>query len=63
MLDDHVLCHVAFDRGCLRNLSSLLESITPIELNADEEDEPENICALREVRTLGFPSPTDKLKS
>jgi len=50
--DDAALCHAAFDRGCLEHLGSLIQSIAPIEPAPPvwEEDEPESISCLREVR-------------
>jgi hypothetical protein len=51
--DDAMLCNHAFDRGCLEKLSVLVQSITPLEMQVDHEDEePESISCLREVCRL-----------
>ena len=51
--DDAMLCNHAFDRGCLEKLSILAQSITPLEMQVDHEDEePESISCLREVSGL-----------
>ena len=52
--DDAALCHLAFERGCLDHLSTLIHSISPLEpLQPEwEEGEPESLMALREVCTF-----------
>jgi hypothetical protein len=49
--DDAALCHLAFERGCLDHLSTLIHAISPVEpLQPEwEEGEPESLMALREV--------------
>lgn len=50
VVDDVVLAHIAFERGTLERLATLVQSITPLDLNEQEDEEPESISALREVR-------------
>jgi hypothetical protein len=54
--DDQQLCKSAFEQGSLEKLASLAKSVTPLDQQSEwEEDEPENISCLREVRYPGFP--------
>lgn len=49
--DDQQLCHTAVVQGSLDRLAALAKSITPLDQQSEwEEDEPENISCLREVR-------------
>lgn len=54
--DDAGLCHLAFERGCLDHLSTLIHAISPVEpLQPEwEEGEPESLMALREVCIFPF---------
>ncbi|OCH93874.1 ARM repeat-containing protein [Obba rivulosa] len=48
--DDKELCKLAYDRGSLSKLASLVKAITPLERSVEwEEDEPESISRLREA--------------
>ncbi|SJL09728.1 uncharacterized protein ARMOST_13109 [Armillaria ostoyae] len=47
--DEAILCHIAWERGSLRRLAALVQSITPQDLNEREEEEPESVSALREA--------------
>lgn len=51
LVTDHpALAFSAFDRGCLTKLAAVLRDITPLAPRAEwEEDESDNIAALREV--------------
>ena len=49
--DNKELCQLAFDRGSLKKLAELVKSITPSDAPPGwDEDEPESISILREVR-------------
>ncbi|KAF9030867.1 ARM repeat-containing protein [Hymenopellis radicata] len=47
--DEMFMSQIAFARGALERLTTLLKSITPLDLNEREEDEPEAVSALREA--------------
>lgn len=51
--DNRVFCQLAFERNSLAKVANLINSITPAEKSPEsEEDEPESVCRLREVRFL-----------
>ena len=54
VMDNNLLCQLAYERGCLDKVASLLLSISPPEKPPEgfEDEEPESICALREVSNL-----------
>ena len=48
--DEKDLCQLAFERGSLTKLASLVKSITPSEASPGwDKDEPESVARLREV--------------
>lgn len=49
--DHSVLCQLAFERNSLAKVAALINAITPTEKAPEsEEDEPESVSRLREVR-------------
>jgi armadillo repeat-containing protein 8 len=54
--DNKDLCHLAYDRGSIAKLATLVKSITPSEPSISpnwDEDEPDSISSLRAVGVCG----------
>lgn len=56
--DNDILCHTAFDRGCLEQLGELIRSINPTDSDPVEweEGEPESLASLREAALIALAS-------
>ena len=60
MSDHRTFCQIAYERNSLLAVARLIKSITPLEKTTEyEEDEPESVSRLREVRppSIIYPSP------
>lgn len=48
--DHRTFCQLAFERNSLVQVANVITSITPLEKTEFEEDEPDSVSRLREVR-------------